>query len=269
MTMNLKPVLAVLIMGGLVACAPSETTETADTTPEVVEVVEAPNYAAIVANPDRLPSDLDTDGNRKPVETLEFLGVMPGMTVYDMESGGGYFAELLARSVGPEGKVYLQNPASFAGFLGTAVEERLAEERVPNISVITAQFDALQVEDASVDIVTWVMGPHELYFAPPAAPDGLGDVEGTYTEVARILKPGGVFFMVDHVAETGAPASVGGTLHRIDPALVQAELEKAGFVLDAQSDLLANSEDPHTAGVFDPTVAGNTDRFMWKYRKPS
>jgi predicted methyltransferase len=58
-------------------------------------------------------------------------------------------------------------------------------------------------------------------------------------------------------------------LHRIDPATVKAEVEKAGFVLDAEATLLANPADDHTLKVFDPAVKGKTDRFMLRFRKPA
>jgi predicted methyltransferase len=57
-------------------------------------------------------------------------------------------------------------------------------------------------------------------------------------------------------------------LHRIDPAVVKADFLKAGFVLEAESDLLKVAEDDHTKLVFDPAVRGNTDRFAFRFRKP-
>jgi predicted methyltransferase len=57
-------------------------------------------------------------------------------------------------------------------------------------------------------------------------------------------------------------------LHRIDPATVRADFERAGFELEAQSDLLANPADDHSKNVFDPAIRGKTDRFLYKFRKP-
>ena len=267
----LKPALAVLLMAGVAACEPGTTPE-----PEVpvieptaeAEPAPAPDYAALVANESRLAADKEIDGSRKPVETLAFAQITPGMTVYDMESGGGYTAALLSAAVGPEGKVYMQNPEAFAGFIGTALTDRIAGG-MSNAEVITAQFDDLQAPDASIDVVTWSMGPHELYYIPDGAPDGLGDVAGTYAEIARILKPGGALVVIDHSAEAGSPATTGGETHRIDPAHVQTAAEAAGLVLEAEADFLANGDDPLTANVFDPSVVGQTDRFVHRYRKPA
>ncbi len=264
------PALAVMMAAALAACQPAETPEAETATPAAEPGAAAPatpDYAAIVADPGRVATDVEIDGSRKPAETLAFAQILPGMTVYDMESGGGYTAALLSAAVGPEGKVYMQNPEAFSGFIGTALTDRIAAG-LSNGEVITAQFDDLQAPDASVDVVTWSMGPHELYYMPDGAPDGLGDVAGTYAEIARILKPGGAFVAIDHVAAAGSPPTTGGESHRIDPAHVQAAAEAAGLVLEAEADFLRNPDDPLTAGVFDPSIVGQTDRFVHRYRKP-
>ncbi len=58
------------------------------------------------------------------------------------------------------------------------------------------------------------------------------------------------------------------TLHRIDRATLIAEVEAAGFVLDGQSDILANPADPRTANVFDPSIRGHTSQFLLRFKKP-
>jgi len=58
------------------------------------------------------------------------------------------------------------------------------------------------------------------------------------------------------------------TLHRIDPAIARQEIEAAGFCFAGESDALRNPADPHTAGILDKSIRGNTDRFMFKFRKP-
>src|ERR1700761_7509841 len=71
----------------------------------------APDYAAIVAAPDRSEADRQTDQRRAPAQMLAFTGAKPGMKVFDMEAGGGYSTELLARAVAPNGVVYAQDSA--------------------------------------------------------------------------------------------------------------------------------------------------------------
>ena len=86
--------------------------------------------------------------------------------------------------------------------------------------------------------------------------------------VFAALKPGGVYVVLDHVAAPGSPADVTDTLHRIEPSVVRREVEAAGFVFEGESRLLANPEDPHTAGPFNASIQGHTDQFIYKFRKP-
>ncbi|MEA2964798.1 MAG: hypothetical protein QOI46_4896, partial [Alphaproteobacteria bacterium] len=74
-----------------------------------------PDYAAMVAAPDRSDADRETDKRRDPVKLLGFTGVRPGMKVLDMGAGGGYSTELMARAAGPSGKVYGQNAPDLGG----------------------------------------------------------------------------------------------------------------------------------------------------------
>jgi predicted methyltransferase len=86
------------------------------------------------------------------------------------------------------------------------------------------------------------------------------------TAIFKALKPGGVFMIEDHAAESGSGARDTNTLHRIDPELVKQEAISAGFVFVGGSDVLHNPDDPHQAKVFDLT--GKSDKFLFKFRKP-
>ena len=229
----------------------------------------AVDYAAVasaaVADAARPADDIKRDGDRKTAETLAFMQVAPGMTVFDIEAGGGFYTELLARAVGPEGAVVMQNPEGFYGFVGDAIAARLGEGRLGNVRESKSMFDALDGADATYDLVTWVQGPHELYYKPEGP--SLGDPAKSYAEIFRILKKGGAFVVVDHSAVAGAPETTGHDLHRVDKAIVIAMAEAAGFTLEAESDLLANPDDPRTIGVFDEAIRGKTDQFMLRFRK--
>ncbi|HXD36440.1 MAG TPA: methyltransferase, partial [Rhodanobacter sp.] len=85
--------------------------------------------------------------------------------------------------------------------------------------------------------------------------------------VHRRLKRGGFYVIVDHAAASGTGTGSAGSLHRIEPAAVRQEVEAAGFVLDAESSLLANHDDPHSSKVFDPSIKGHTDRFAYRFVK--
>ncbi len=258
------------------ACGRKETTPGATTPAEAPAIAEAtpapPDYAAIaaaaVANAGRLEADRAEDERRKPATALQFFQIAPGMTVFEIEAGAGWYTELLSHLVGPDGSVVMQNPAGFRAFVGEQIDARLKDGRLANVRQSLSNFDALDSADASIDVVTWVQGPHELYYLPS---DGatLGDPDTSYAEIFRILKPGGVFAVIDHSAPPGAPTSTGNTLHRVDRAIVVSMAEKAGFTLEAESDFLANPEDTRTIGVFDPAIRGRTDQFALRFRKPA
>ncbi|WDI32256.1 hypothetical protein PUV54_03500 [Hyphococcus flavus] len=222
--------------------------------------------SAALADPARPEADKADDELRKPANVLSFIGVEPGMTLFEMEAGAGYYTELFSKLVGPDGEVVMQNPQAFDTFLGDAVPERV-DGRLGNVRVSKTNFDNLDAENGAADIVTWILGPHELYYEPNGA-GSLGSVEATYAEIFRILKPGGVFVVLDHAAATGSPASTGGTTHRIDPAIVKQLATDAGLIFAGESDVLRNPDDNYATGVFDPSVRRKTDRFLFKFKKP-
>jgi len=221
----------------------------------------APSYAS------RLAGDAERDARRKASETLAFMQIRPGQTVFEMEAGGGYWTELFSHHVGVDGAVIMQNPAAFVPFVEEELARRFTEGRLPNVHRSLSMFDALEAQDASVDLITWVQGPHELFYTLDSG-ETLGDPAGSYAEIFRVLKPGGAFVVIDHAALAGAPSTTGQELHRIDPAIVVASAQQAGFTLEARADFLANPEDPHTNSVFDPAIRGQTDQFALRFRKP-
>ncbi len=204
----------------------------------------------------------------KSEQILAFTGVRPGMTVVELEAGEGFYTELLGTVVGETGKVYQQNPAGFDGFLGDSVAERGHLERLPQVAYMRAQFDGLSLGDGEADMVTWFLGPHELWFVPDGAAFGVfGEAEASFAEIVRVLKPGGVFVVLDHSAPQGAPATTGNETHRIDKAIVIEMAEAAGLTLVDESDVLANPDDTRTNSVFDPAIRRKTDRFLLKFQK--
>lgn len=219
---------------------------------------------------DRLEADKKDDEIRKADKVLEFTGIWPGMTVLEMEAGKGYYTELMSRVVGPKGSVIMQNPWAFDAFITAedwAMRMGADGKRLANVRLSKTDFDALDAPDNSVDVVTWFLGPHELFFTME---DGttLGEAGKSYAEIFRVLKPGGHFIVLDHAANAGDPESTGGTLHRIDPAAVRTRAEHAGLVFTDASKVLGNPGDDHTANVFAPEMRRKTDRFLHKYTKP-
>ena len=236
---------------------------------EVVETsTETSVYAAAVAHAGRSAKDLERDTGSKPAEVLQFFGIRPGMRVLDLFSGGGYYSELLAYVVGPEGSVVAHNNSAYLGYLGDEIEQRYADDRLPNVESLLAENNQLSLAPGTFDAVVMILAYHDIYYSSPK--DGWPKLDGPklLAELHRALKPGGVVGIVDHHAGAGAPRETGGTVHRIDPRIVIDDLTRAGFELEEQSEELRNIEDDYSKIVFDPELRGRTDRFILRFRKP-
>jgi predicted methyltransferase len=221
--------------------------------------------AAAVADPMRPANDTARDAERKPAEMLAFSGVKPGDTVVDLIPGGGYFTRLFSSVVGPTGTVFAFTPEEFAHFGKTppAPTGARPDPMRPNIVSVVAPVNSFSLPQP-VDIVWTSQNYHDLHdsFAKPA------DLALINAAIFKALKPGGVYIVLDHAAAPGSGLSATETLHRIDPAVVRAEVEAAGFQFVGQTDVLRNPADPRTAKVFDPSIRGKTDQFVFKFRKP-
>ena len=268
MKINLRQITylaaAAMLGAGLAACS-----SVPATSPFELARLSAPpiDFSALLTHPDRPLDDFKDDAARHPDEILAFAGLEHGMTVVEIEAGAGYYTELLSHGVGPEGKVFMQNPLAFDGFFGDAIAERLADNRLPNVQAVRTNFDALTVADSSADIVTWFLGPHELWFRPDGAPEeAFGNPQKAFAEIARVMKPEGLFVAIDHVAPAGSPVESGSDTHRIDPAVIMQYAEAAGLTLVDSTDILANPDDDGTLSVFDPSLRRNTNRIVYKFR---
>jgi predicted methyltransferase len=233
----------------------------------VVEM-EVSIYAAAVSSETRPEADRESDAGRQPEAVLEFLGIQPGDVVLEMWAGAGYYTELLADVVGESGKVIAHANTPILNFAGEAHTMRHADNRLANTEILLAENNTLALEADSIDAATIVLNYHDLYWSSEEYGWEEIDVPVFLAEVYKGIKPGGTLGIVDHQAVSGSPAETGSTLHRIDSAIVISELESVGFVLDGESNVLANPEDDHTKGVFDPEIRGKTDRYVLRFKKP-
>lgn len=220
---------------------------------------------AAIADRSRPPSDSQRDVARHPADLLVFAGVKRGQKIADYVPGGGYFTRMFAKVAGPRGHVYAVFPEFMAKFETMDVETIQAlvtEPGYSNVSFATTPNDALKLPEP-LDLVWTSDNYHDMQF-------GLShdQIVALDKSVFAALKPGGVFLVIDHVAAPGSGWSVASTLHRIDPEAIKADMAQAGFKLEAESDVLRNPSDPHTAVVFDPSIRGRTDQVVLKFRKP-
>ncbi len=259
--------LAFISACGQEASDPATAPESATTPEPATAEVTVSVYEAAVASDARPESDRARDAGRKPAAVLEFLGIEPGMAVLDLFTGGGYYAEIISNVVGEEGKVVAQSNQAYLGFVGDAFEERFSG-RLANVEVLMAENNELSLEADAFDAVMLVLSFHDLYHSDPE--NGWPAIDGSkfLAELKNGLKPGGFVAVIDHYAEAGAPSETGTTVHRIDAAIVVADMEAAGFVLDGQSDMLRNPDDDLSKIVFDPEIRGKTDRFIMRFKNP-
>jgi predicted methyltransferase len=228
----------------------------------------APDYAAAVAASDRPADDVKLDASRKPAELLAFMGLKRGDRALDLFTGGGYYAEIMARAVGPTGHVTAWEPANF--FNDKAKEGWAAlHGRVANTSLLVSSANSISLPPAAFDFAMIHLNYHDTYWESAKYNFPRVDPDAVLRSLYQAMKPGGTVAVVDHVANPGGDTrAVVDKLHRIDPAVVKADFERAGFVLDGQSDMFRNPADDHSKLVFDPSIRGNTDRFAYRFRKP-
>jgi predicted methyltransferase len=202
-------------------------------------------------------------------ELVRFAQVEPGSTVIDVYPGDGDWTRLFSDAVGSEGRVYSFVPAEILEVKNDAVDQARALEKEPgreNILAVSADLVALPEVTEPPDVLWMHLFYHDLHTALIQA---RGATAAKFNQaVFDRLKPGGSYVIVDHAAAAGTGTTDTPSLHRIEPASVRKEVEAAGFVLDAESSLLSNTEDPHRAKVFDPSIKGKTDRFAYRFVKP-
>jgi predicted methyltransferase len=210
---------------------------------------------AVVASPIRTDQDRRMDASRNPLEFLPFTGVAPGMVVFDLSAGAGYTSQIMALSVGPTGKLYAQRPAP-----GEALTKRLADNPQPNFVVVYRPFaDPIPPDAPKFDLITFVNNYHDFANTPI-------DRVALNRRLYDALKPGGHLVIVDHSALPGSGTSATRTLHRIDEAVVVAEVKQAGFVLEAEGQFLRHPDDARTVSSGDGAIL--TDKFALKFVRP-
>lgn len=284
--------LFVSVLFALSACGSMNTMPSASSK-EAVLTKE--RIAEIIASPDRSAADRGNDFRRKPDQMLAFIGVRPGMVALDLSAGGGYTTELLARAVGPTGRIYGQSvprglgspqrqpvapegasapaasstqtasivpPPSARPSSPQALAERAKNPLVANIIPVVRKFeDPIPPEVASdgLDLVTLIFNYHDL---------GHMDVDRARMNLAvfAALKSGGMYVIADHSGRPGTGISESSTLHRIEETFLRQEVESVGFKLANHGDFLRNPSDPRDKNTPEPPQP--KDEFVLKFVKP-
>ena len=234
------------------------------TTVLAAPVAVKPYVAAAVADPGRA-ADKDADARRHIAEVISFSGVKPGDKVVDLIPGSGYFTKVFSKVVGPKGHVYMIWPNEYAKEAqpDPVRNADLAKTGYPNTSVIQQPGAKFETPEP-VDLVFTVQNYHDY----PDKFMGRIDPMVFNRAVFKALKPGGVFLVVDHTAEAGSGMRDTDTLHRIDPAIVKQQVTAAGFQFVGESGVLRNKGDDLKKVVFDKSIRGHTDQFIYKFVKP-
>jgi len=202
-------------------------------------------------------------------ELIRFAGVDAGSILIDVYPGDGDWTRRFSDLAGPKGRVYSFVPAEVAHFKNDPLGRMRTLAKEPgreNVEAVSADLVAMSEVTQPADILWLHLFYHDLHTAL------IKDKGATAADFNRAvyerLKPGGAYIIVDHAAAAGSGTSDTQSLHRIDPASVRKEVAAAGFVLDVESAMLANKDDPHSVKVFDPSIKGKTDRFAYRFVRP-
>lgn len=227
------------------------------------------NIQAAIDNPARTEDNRVRDGDRKPGEVLAFFGVDEGMTVADLAAGGGYFTEILSGAVRPEGQVIAYYPANQRFEEGrAALEEQFAP--FGNIEIRSSgQGEAFPIADESVDVVLLSLIIHHLHYneeSGEAIPARSAEI---YADIKRILKPGGVFAVIEHTAAPGSTRAESAAWHRAPEDIIKADVTSAGFQFDGSANIHVNPDDDMKNNFFESGLRGKTTRMVHRYVKPA
>lgn len=223
---------------------------------------KVPNYvSAAVADAKRPPTDKDADSYRMPAESLAFAKMKPGDQVLELLGIGGYYTRMLSKVVGPKGHIYTTIPPALQNNPKFADPEKAiaADPAYANVSILVQDTGA-PAAPVPVDMVWTSDNYHDLHNPGPV---GAGDIDAFNKAVFAALKPGGIYFVIDHAGAPGTGFTQTGTLHRIDPQTVKQEVQKAGFVFEGQSNALHRASEDFTAhSTF------KDEQFIFRFRKP-
>ena len=238
---------------GLAACATG--------TPTVAPIPTA----QAIADQRRPAEDVALDTQRQGAAVLDLANIQPGWKVADIMQGAGYFTRLFVAKTGPTGKVYAWSPDAFMKAKPALYDDSLnvLQRAYPDqIVTMRSSFDDLAFPE-KLDLIFTSQNYHDLHMK--VFPTGLAAEMNK--KAFDALKPGGIYLVVDHVANPDT-VNAPDTVHRIDPAVLRREIEAVGFRFDGESPALRKPADDHTLMVMNPAIRGKTDQIIYRFRKP-
>ena len=213
---------------------------------------------------ERHATDVKRDKSSKGAEVVALANIKPGMKVFDLLGGGGYYSEILNDVVGESGRVYLHNNKAYMPWIEKELVARLANNRLPNVQRYDKETPDLGLKQQSFDAMFYVLGYHDIYH------QGEGwkiDKDSFLPQITSAIKSGGKLVIVDHSAKVGSGIKSAQKLHRIDVEYVKEEVANLGFNLVVESNILANPKDQRTISPFKPEMRRKTDRFVLIFEK--
>jgi len=223
--------------------------------------------AAAVSAPGRPAEATALDAGRHPAEVLRFMGLKRGDRALDLYSASGYYAEIIGRAVGPTGSVLGWTPTNFMDDEARQAQAAV-HTRAANVSFISTPADAFALPAGAFDFAMINLNYHDTYYDNARVHYHV-DPQAFLATLFASMKPGGTVAVIDHVANPGGDTrAVVQAMHRIDPATIRADFERAGFVFAGESNLLRNPQDDHSKQVFDASIRGHTDRAVMRFRRP-
>ncbi|RZA22381.1 MAG: methyltransferase [Lysobacteraceae bacterium] len=238
---------------------------------------------AAVDAPQRDAANRARDAHRHPLETLAFLGVEPTDTVIEISPSAGWYSEILAP--------YLRNGGTYVAATASAAPDSAGGKRNAALQATFVadparfgqpqwlEYDgkAPQLGAARADTVLTFRNVHNWVAG--------GTADAYFQAFFQVLKPGGVLGVVDHRARPGTDVDTMKKSGYLTEALVIDLATRAGFVLEARSEINANPKDSadHPNGVWTlpPTnrhdavdkaryqAIGESDRMTLRFRKPA
>ena len=231
-----------------------------------------------VNSEDRSQDNIARDVYRHPYETLSFFGIKPQMTVVELSPGGGWYTEILSIFMYDEGRlITAANDPSKGGYYKRSTDNYIKKLKSKNIyeKVEVVYLGSKLSQEGTVDAVLTFRNLH----------NWLGhEIETIFNQTFKALKPGGIFGVVEHRANPGTSMDEMKKSGYVTESYAIDLARKTGFILDAKSEINANSKDTkdHPKGVWTlpPSYRlkdkdknkyssiGESDRMTLLFRKP-